>query len=48
MRAGEELIHDLEGREADLGMALGQLCDQQAVGMAQLLLGRPGNTGQPN
>lgn len=41
--AGEELVHDLEGGEADLGVLLPQLGRQQVVGAGQLLLRGPGD-----
>lgn len=47
LRAGEELVHHLEGGQADLGMLLAQLRHQQVVCVAQPLLRRPGDTGCP-
>lgn len=37
VRPGEELVQDLEGGEADLGVVLAELGHQQVVGVAELL-----------
>lgn len=46
MRPGEELIYDLEGGEADLGVLSAQLGHEQVVGAAELLLRRPGESSR--
>lgn len=44
VRAGEELLHDLEGGEAHLGVLLVEPGQQQVVRVAQVLLRRPEGT----